>query len=239
MQAETNPLGYRPIGTLLGTFAVPSIISMVVSTLYNIVEQMAAICSTIVMGAGTLLFQLFPDAIVSIFGSESDLYREFAVKSLKIFLLLILLNGFQLCAGTFFQAIGKPLPATLISLSRSSRRFTSPSFSQEELPPQPRPRPFWRRAVPTSSVWAGPSSKIPTGQIPFDDPPYQERRLVCCKRLPNAFLCGWATEELILLRIFIQPLTFPWGGRIISKTSRRCDHAPLHIFRQNEPSYVR
>ena len=70
------------------------------------------------MGAGTLLFQLFPDAIVSIFGSESDLYREFAVKSLKIFLLFILLNGFQLCTGTFFQAIGKPLQATLISLSR-------------------------------------------------------------------------------------------------------------------------
>lgn len=79
---------------------------------------LAVICSTIVMGAGTMLFQLFPDAIVSIFGSESDLYREFAVKSLKIFLLFILLNGFQLCTGTFFQAIGKPLQATLISLSR-------------------------------------------------------------------------------------------------------------------------
>ena len=39
MQAETNPLGYEPIGKLLGTFAVPSIISMVVSTLYNIVDQ--------------------------------------------------------------------------------------------------------------------------------------------------------------------------------------------------------
>ena len=71
-----------------------------------------------VMGLGTLLFQLFPDSIISIFGSESDLYREFAVKSLKIFLPLILLNGFQLCTGTFFQAIGKPVQATLISLSR-------------------------------------------------------------------------------------------------------------------------
>ena len=39
MQAETNPLGYEPVGKLLGTFAVPSIISMVVSTLYNIVDQ--------------------------------------------------------------------------------------------------------------------------------------------------------------------------------------------------------
>lgn len=46
------------------------------------------------------------------------MYQEFAVKSLKIFLLLILLNGFQLCTGTFFQAVGKPVQATLISLSR-------------------------------------------------------------------------------------------------------------------------
>ena len=36
---EQNPLGTAPIGRLLGKFAVPSIISMVVSTLYNLVDQ--------------------------------------------------------------------------------------------------------------------------------------------------------------------------------------------------------
>ena len=79
---------------------------------------LAIVCSTIVMGIGTVVFQLFPHAIISIFGSESALYNEFAVKSLRIFLLLITLNGFQLCTGIFFQAIGKPVQATLISLSR-------------------------------------------------------------------------------------------------------------------------
>lgn len=79
---------------------------------------LAIFCATVVMGLGTALFQLFPNAIISIFGSESALYNEFAVKSLRIFLLLILLNGFQLCTGIFFQAIGKPVQATLISLSR-------------------------------------------------------------------------------------------------------------------------
>lgn len=34
-----NPLGYAPIGRLLRKFAIPSIISMVVSALYNIVDQ--------------------------------------------------------------------------------------------------------------------------------------------------------------------------------------------------------
>ena len=75
-------------------------------------------CSTAVMALGTAIFQLFPETIISIFWSESELYREFAVKSLKIFLLLIALNGFQLCTGVFFQAIGKPVQATLVSLSR-------------------------------------------------------------------------------------------------------------------------
>ena len=79
---------------------------------------LATLWATVVMGVGTLVFQLFPHVIVGIFGSESALYQEFAVKSLKIFLLLITLNGFQLCTGTFFQAVGKPVQATLISLSR-------------------------------------------------------------------------------------------------------------------------
>ncbi|MBO5373643.1 MAG: MATE family efflux transporter [Lachnospiraceae bacterium] len=38
-QNETNPLGTAPIGKLLCKFAIPSIIAMVVSALYNIVDQ--------------------------------------------------------------------------------------------------------------------------------------------------------------------------------------------------------
>ena len=37
--AADNPLGYAPIGSLLRKFAVPTIISMVVSAVYNIVDQ--------------------------------------------------------------------------------------------------------------------------------------------------------------------------------------------------------
>lgn len=36
---EENPLGVRPVGRLLAEFAVPSIIAMLVSALYNIVDQ--------------------------------------------------------------------------------------------------------------------------------------------------------------------------------------------------------
>lgn len=38
-EQQKNPLGTEPIGTLLARFAIPSIIAMLVSSLYNIVDQ--------------------------------------------------------------------------------------------------------------------------------------------------------------------------------------------------------
>ena len=39
IQTQENPLGYKPIPSLLRSFAIPSIIAMLVSSLYNIVDQ--------------------------------------------------------------------------------------------------------------------------------------------------------------------------------------------------------
>ena len=36
---KVNPLGTEPVGRLLRKFAIPSIISMLVTSLYNIVDQ--------------------------------------------------------------------------------------------------------------------------------------------------------------------------------------------------------
>ena len=36
---KENPLGYKSIPALLRSFAIPSIIAMLVSSLYNIVDQ--------------------------------------------------------------------------------------------------------------------------------------------------------------------------------------------------------
>ena len=36
---EQNPLGTAQVGGLIGKFAIPAIISMLVSALYNIVDQ--------------------------------------------------------------------------------------------------------------------------------------------------------------------------------------------------------
>ncbi len=74
--------------------------------------------STIVLILAFLVFQFAPMSIVRLFGSESELYNEFAVKCFKIFLLACPINGLQMATGVFFQAIGKPTQATILSLSR-------------------------------------------------------------------------------------------------------------------------
>jgi len=68
--------------------------------------------------AAFAVFQFAPMAIVSLFGAESDLYNDFAVKSFRIFLLFCMLNGFQTVASIFVQAIERPVQAMVLSLSR-------------------------------------------------------------------------------------------------------------------------
>ncbi|MCD8347984.1 MAG: hypothetical protein LUD16_08580 [Lachnospiraceae bacterium] len=65
-----------------------------------------------------LIFQFAPMRIVSLFGSESELYNEFAVKCFRIFLLACPINGCQMVSSVFFQAIGKTTQATALSLTR-------------------------------------------------------------------------------------------------------------------------
>lgn len=71
-----------------------------------------------IMFAGFLVFQLKPDAVIRLFGQENELYNDFARKCFRIFLSMIVLNGFQIVTGVFYQAIGKPKQAVFLSLSR-------------------------------------------------------------------------------------------------------------------------
>lgn len=76
------------------------------------------ISATVILVLAFCVFQFAPMSIVRLFGSESELYNEFAVKCFKIFLLFIPINGLQMVTGIFFQAIGKPTQATVLSLTR-------------------------------------------------------------------------------------------------------------------------
>lgn len=64
------------------------------------------------------LFQLFPRQIISAFGKGSDLYVQFAVRYIRIYMFCTFLNNFQPMTSTFFSAIGKPKSGLFLSLTR-------------------------------------------------------------------------------------------------------------------------
>lgn len=74
--------------------------------------------STCVLAVAFIVFQTKPESIISLFGTESDLYMQFAVKCFRIFLLLCFTIGISCATGIFFQAIGKPIQSAVLSLAR-------------------------------------------------------------------------------------------------------------------------
>ena len=62
--------------------------------------------------------ELFPRQLIGMFGSENDLYEQFAVLTFRIYLCLIILACVNKAAFIFLQSLGKPVQSTLLSLFR-------------------------------------------------------------------------------------------------------------------------
>ncbi|MBR3685671.1 MAG: MATE family efflux transporter [Clostridia bacterium] len=62
------------------------------------------------------LFMFAPRPLISLFGEGNELYYEFGVKYLRVFLFFTFLNGIQIASTTFFQAIGKATKGAILSL---------------------------------------------------------------------------------------------------------------------------
>ena len=80
--------------------------------------RLAVISATICGAIATVFFQIFPEQIVAIFGAESDLYVDFGVKCLRIFLMLCTLDGVNNVVPTCFQAVNKPGYSVVASVMR-------------------------------------------------------------------------------------------------------------------------
>lgn len=80
--------------------------------------RLTATISSAISIVAFILAQLIPMQIISIFGSGSDLYNEFGVKCMRIYLMLIPLFGINIATGVFFQAIGYPTQSSILSLSK-------------------------------------------------------------------------------------------------------------------------
>lgn len=64
------------------------------------------------------VFELFPMQIIGIFGSESELYNQFAVITFRLYLSTILLCCIQKATSVFLQSVGKTTMAFVLSLTR-------------------------------------------------------------------------------------------------------------------------
>ena len=96
--------------------------------------------TTVIVGAiAVLIFELWPQAVIGIFGSGNDLYQEFAVKTFRIYLSLTVITCLVKMTSVFFQSIGKPIHAVVASLIRDIVCFTPlavilPALLEKETP---------------------------------------------------------------------------------------------------------
>ena len=79
---------------------------------------MATGVTVVFMLIGTIIFELFTQQVVNLFGSESELYNEFAVRCLRVFMTVLVFGGVQGGIMNFFQAIGRPLNSLILSSLR-------------------------------------------------------------------------------------------------------------------------
>ena len=83
----------------------------------------SAAAATGVMVVGWIVSQSFPVAILRLFVAADSHLIPLGTQALRIFSLAFPIIGFPIVGGQFFQAIGKPVPATLIALSRQILLF--------------------------------------------------------------------------------------------------------------------
>lgn len=74
---------------------------------------------TIIVGLiATFFFEVYPTVIIKLFGNQSANYMEFAIKTFRIFLVFVTFTCSIKVISIFFQAVGNPTKAAIVSLSR-------------------------------------------------------------------------------------------------------------------------
>lgn len=77
-------------------------------------------CEAIVGAVGLVIVECFPRQLIAIFGAanESSYYTEFAVKSFRTYLCMLVLACINKCCFIYLQAMGKALESTILSMVR-------------------------------------------------------------------------------------------------------------------------
>lgn len=79
--------------------------------------KLGIIAATAIVTVGFIISRVWPAEIIGLFNQNPQLI-ELGSHAMLIFFILLPLEGLQLVGAGYFQAVGKPVPATILSLSR-------------------------------------------------------------------------------------------------------------------------
>lgn len=85
--------------------------------------KIAVVAATIIVSLGYIIIMIFPHQIVALFGANKRTVIDFGAYALRIYLFFLPIIGFQVVGGSYFQAVGKPKQAMVLSLSRQVLLF--------------------------------------------------------------------------------------------------------------------
>ena len=88
---------------------------------YDRVKQalkLAVFAATIIVLIGFAVTQLFSQQLMAMFNKKDVELIALGVHALRVFLIFMPVIGFQIVSANYFQAVGKPMQASFLSLSR-------------------------------------------------------------------------------------------------------------------------
>ena len=74
--------------------------------------------ATAIMLVGFVVTRVFADAVVRLFSGDNPELIALGTQAMRIYLAMMPVIGFQIVSANYFQAVGKPRPAMILSLSR-------------------------------------------------------------------------------------------------------------------------
>lgn len=80
--------------------------------------ELAILAGTVMTTLGWLATRFFPEAIMAAFAAKDQALIDLGARAMRTFFTMFPIVGFQIVASSFFQAIGKPREAMVLSLSR-------------------------------------------------------------------------------------------------------------------------
>lgn len=79
--------------------------------------KLAIVAATVIVTFSFIISRIWPTQLVGLFNQNPELI-ELGTHAMLIFLILLPLEGLQIVGAGYFQAVGKPVQATILSLSR-------------------------------------------------------------------------------------------------------------------------